>query len=188
MLSAAGLAGPGAGTLVGQRQPPASPERAGQIAQAGDLLRAPGEPARHVQVDEGRAGPFPAGTTTRRRLAEPSGQPDLAVGRVQGLVETELAQDAGHAQDEQGLGLVGTQAAQREAVAVHEPAPAAGTGLGQDGDPGRGQRLEVPVDRPDGDLELGRQGPGRRPAPRLQQQDQGQQPVGAHAIKTKPDR
>ena len=186
MLSATGLADAGARPLVAQRYPPAAPERAGQIAQAGDLLRAPGEPARHVQVHESRAVPFPAGTTSRR-LAEPSRQPDLAVGRAQGLVQTELAQDAGHAQDKQGLGLVGTQAAQREPVAVHA-GTATGTGLGQDGDPGRGQCLEVAVDRPDGDLELGRQGAGRRPAACLQQQDQGQQPVGAHATKTKPDR
>ncbi len=165
---------------VSQRQPPAEPQRAGQIAQAGDFVVA-GEPARHVQVHQGRAAP-PGGV---RPLAarHPGREPDLAVRLVQGPVEAQFAQHAGYPQDEQGLGFLGAQAPEREAVAVHEPASAPGPGLGYDGHPGRGQRLEVAVYGPDRHLELGRQGPGRRGAPRLQQQDQGQQPVGAHLIK-----
>jgi hypothetical protein len=99
-----------------------------------------------------------------------------AADRLPGL----LAQHARHAQDEQGLGLVGTKPAERQPVALHELAPAAGSGLGDDGHAGRGQRFEVAVDRPDGHPELGRKNQGRQSAARLQQQHQGQQPVGAH--------
>ncbi len=60
---------------------------------------------------------------------------------------------------------------------------AAGPGLGHDRHPGRAQRLQVAVDGPDADAQLGGQGTGRDPAPGLEQQDQGHQAVGAHPLR-----
>ena len=111
------------------------------------------------------------------------GDLDLAVGRGQGPVEPQVPQRRGHPQDEQCLGLVSPQPAQREPVAVHQPAPAAGPGFGDHRDACGPERLEVAVHGPDRHPEFGGQVPRGRPAARLQEQDQGHQPVGAHRIR-----
>ena len=119
----------------------------------------------------------------QRGRGEPGGDPDLPVRGGQRTLQAELAQDGRHAQDEQGLGLVRPQAAEREPVAVHQPAAAARSRLGDDGDARRAERLQVPVDRPDADPEFGGERPRGRPAPRLEQQGQREQPVGTHERK-----
>ena len=108
--------------------------------------------------------------------------------RVQGPVKTELAHRFRHAQDEQGLGLLGPQPAQREPVAVHQPASAAGPGFGDDRNARRAERAQVPVDRPDADPEFGGERPRGRPAPGLEEQDQRKQAIGTHERKTRPYR
>ena len=104
-----------------------------------------------------------------------------------GGVQAELAQRAGHAQDEQGLGFVRAQAAQREAVSLDQLAAAARARLGADRDAGAAEGLEVPVDGPHTDLEFRGERRGGHPAPGLEQQHQGHQPVGTHPQKTRPD-
>lgn len=113
-------------------------------------------------------------------VGQARGDPDLPVRRREEALQAELAQGAWHAQDEQGLGFRWPQAAKREAVARDELAAAAGSRFGEDRHPGDAERRQVPVDRPDRDLELLSQGLGGRPSPGLEQQDQGHQPVGAH--------
>jgi hypothetical protein len=55
---------------------------------------------------------------------------------------------------EERLGLLGGQAGEASPVPVHEADAARGTALGVDRDAGLGERLDVPVDRPDRDLQL----------------------------------
>ena len=98
--------------------PPA--ERLGQAAQVWHLLVAV-EPAGHVEVNQRRGRPGAAGVAL-----QPGGDPDLAVRRGEGTVQAEFPQRARYPQDEQGLGLVRAQGTEREAVAVHELAAAAG--------------------------------------------------------------
>ena len=116
---------------------------------------------------------------------EPGGDPDLPVRGGQGARQPQVAQDGRHAQDEQGLGLIRPQAAEREPVAVHQPAAAARSRLGDDRHSRRAERLQVPIDRPDADPELGGERPRGRRAPRLEQQGQREQAVGAHERKVR---
>ena len=116
----------------------------------------------------------------QRVRGEPGGDLDLPVRGGQGARQPQVAQDGGHAQDEQGLGLIRPQAAEREPVAVHQPAAAARSCFGHDRDARRAERLQVPVDRPDADPELGGERPRGRHAAGLEQQGQREQPVGAH--------
>ena len=91
----------------------------------------------------------------QRARGEPGGDPDLPVRGGQRARQPELAQHGRNAQDEQGLGLIRPQTAEREPVAVHQPAAAARSRLGDDRDTRRAERRQVPVDRPDADPELG---------------------------------
>ena len=119
----------------------------------------------------------------QRGRGEPGGDPDLPVRGGQGARQPQVAQHGRHAQDEQGLGFVRPQAAEREPVAVHQPAAAARSRLGDDRDARGAERLQVPVDRPDADAELGGERPRGRHAPCLEQQGQREQAVGAHKRK-----
>ena len=87
---------------------------------------------------------------------------------------------AWHAQDKQGLGLIWPQSAEREPVAVHQPAAAARSRLGDDRDTRGAERFQVPVDRPDANPQLGGERPRGRHAPCLEQQGQREQAIGAH--------
>jgi hypothetical protein len=80
-------------------QLPAQPQSLGQVTQAGHLFLA-AEPPWHVEMHQ-------------RARADPGGDPDLPVRGGQRARQPELVQDGGHAQDEQRLGLVRPQAAQR---------------------------------------------------------------------------
>ena len=122
----------------------------------------------------------------QRARADPGGDLDLPVRGGQRARQPELAQDSGHAQDEQRLGLVRPQAAQREPVAVHQPAAAARPRLGDDRDTRRAKRRQVPVDGPDADPEFTGERPRGRRTPRLEQQGQREQPVGTHERKVTP--
>ena len=123
-------------------------------------------------MNQGRTGS--AGT------GQACGDPDLPVRRGGGGVQPEIAQHAGHAQDEQGLSFVRAQAAEREAVSLDQLAATAGPGLRADRDAGAAEGLEVPVDGPHADLEFRGERDGGHPAPGLKQQHQGHQPVGPH--------
>jgi hypothetical protein len=131
----------------------AGPEGPSQIPQARNLLLPP-EPPWHIEVDKPFSG-------------YPSGDPDLAVRRVQGPVQAELAERLGHAQDEQRLGFVGTEPAQREPVALHQPAAAAWSGFGDDRHARGAEGLQVAVDRPDRHAKLGGERPSGRATPGL---------------------
>ncbi|HEY4463593.1 MAG TPA: hypothetical protein VGN41_13090 [Streptosporangiaceae bacterium] len=99
-------------------------QRLGQDLQVRDRFLAP-EPGRHVEVHQ------------RVTAVQPGGNPDLTLRRGQRPIQPQLAQDGGDTQDEQRFGLVRTKAAQREPVAVEEPAAAARSGVGDDRHAGR---------------------------------------------------
>jgi len=95
-----------------------------------------------------------------------------SAGRSKGSGSTRAADThGGHAQDEQSLGLIRPQAAQREPVAVHQPAAAARSRLGDDRDTRGAERLQVLVDRPDADPQFGGERSRGRRAPGLERQD-----------------
>ena len=112
--------------------------------------------------------------------------PDLAVRRGGSALQAELAEGAGHAEDEQGLGLFRAQPAERESVAVQELAAAARARIGADRNAGGAERVEVPVDRPDRHLELAGEVRGGRLSAGLKQQNQADQAVGAHRTQARP--
>ena len=89
-----------------------------------------------------------------------------------GTLQAELAQGAGHAEDEQGLGFFRAQPPERETVAVQELAAAARARFGAHRHPGGAERLEVPVDRPDRHLKLAGQVRGGRLSAGLEQEHQ----------------
>jgi len=102
--------------VVPDFQAPVLAERFGQAAQVRHLLTAV-EPARHVEMNERHGSSGVA--------VQSGGDPDLAVCRGDGAVQSELAQGARYSQDEQCLGFFRAQGAEREAVAVQELAAAA---------------------------------------------------------------
>lgn len=123
-------------------------------------------------MDQRRAG-------ARRRI-HARRDPDLTLRRRDRAVQAEFPERARHAQDEQRLGFLRAQRAEREAVAVEQPAAAAGPRLGAHRHAGRAERIEIAVDGPDGYLQLpGQAAGGHRPAG-LKQEDQADQAVGAH--------
>jgi hypothetical protein len=150
------------------------PERGGKVAQVRHPLMA-AEPAGHVQVNQRGASSGAAGGT-----AESGGDADLAVRRGDSAVQPEVAQGIRNAQDEQRLRLVGPQAAQRKPVVLQEPAPPTRPGFGNDRDARRAERLQIPVDSPDGHLQLAGQLTRGHPTAGLQQQDQGHQTICSH--------
>jgi hypothetical protein len=156
--------------LVAEPYPSAPAQRSGEVAQLGYPITA-AEPAGHIQMNQRGA---------RSRAAESGGGADLAVRRGDGAVKTEVAQHIRDAQDKERLCLVGVQGAQREPVVVHELAPAAWPGLGNDRDAHRAERLQIPVDGPDRHLKLTGQSPGGHPAAGLQDQDQRHQTICSH--------
>jgi hypothetical protein len=135
-------------------------------------LVAAAEPARQVEVDERR----PRAALVRQTRRDP----DLALRGREGGIQPELADGARHPEDEQGLGLLGAQAAKGKTVSVQQLAAPARTRFGADGHACGPECLEVAVDRPDGDLELLCECHGGRPSPGLEQEHQGHQAVGAH--------
>lgn len=112
--------------------------------------------------------------------------PDLAVRRGGRAVQAEVAQGARHAQDQQRLGLLRAQPAEREPVNVEELAAAAGPGFGADRHARGAQHLQVLVDRPDGYLQLPGEVAGGHPAPRLEREHQGNQAIGTHETRARP--
>ena len=105
---------------------------------------------------------------------------DLEPGGGDDRPEAELRGGARQARQEHRLGLVGGQARQARPVAVDEADAAVRAALGVDRDAGLGERLDVAVDRPDGDLELLGQLRRRHPAAGLEQEQDVDEPAGAH--------
>ncbi len=144
-----------------------------------------------VEVDgRGTAGAgavgwsHPAGSTTTARDAA------WAAGRkVSGSARTSLRSAAFTSgcrrrrrpgDEEQRPGLGGGEPAQVGAAAARQLPPAAAALAGVDRQAGHPERLEVAAGRPLRDLELGGH-LGRRDLPaRLEQQEDGHQPIGAH--------
>ena len=62
-----------------------------------------------------------------------------------------------------------------------DAASASRPAVGGHRDPRRGERFEIPVDGADGDLELLGQRRGRRPAARLEEQEERQEAGRSHA-------
>ena len=80
----------------------------------------------------------------------------------------------------QRLGLILGQPGQPRAIVEAQLDPALRPAMGQDRQPRLAQRIDVAQDRPRIDLQFARQRRGRQPPPVLQQQQDLQQPRGAH--------
>ena len=135
------------------------------------------EPGRRVEVeslDEARG----SGT----QLAGERGQ-DLEPRGGHDRSEPELRGRPGHAGEEERLGLVRGEPGQPRPVAVDQLDPAVRTALRVDRDARGAERVDVAVDRALADLELGRQHGGRRPAARLEEQEQLDEPRRAHGCR-----
>ena len=110
------------------------------------------------------------------------GRGELEPRRGDLCAEAQLLRGTGQAGEEQRVGLVLGQAGQPGAVALDEPVAAGVPGLAVERDAGREQRVDVAVDRADGNLQLGGQLCGREPAPGLEQEQQLDDPGGAHEL------
>jgi hypothetical protein len=158
---------------VADLQHPAVPDRAGHHGQQRYLL---GRlvPARRVQVEPGLHPPDLLAQAGRQ------GGQQLELRRGQHRAEPELGRGPGQPGQRQRLGLGGAQPGQPRTVAVDELVAAAVPGVAVQRDAGLVQGLHVPVDGTDRDLELPGQLRGRHPAPGLEQEQDRDQPAGAH--------
>ncbi len=105
---------------------------------------------------------------------------ELAPGGVARALLGGVGRGAGHASDEETADLGVGQAGEARAVALAQGAAAAGAAVGDDRHARRAQGVEVAVDGALGALEFGgERGGGHAPA-RLEQQQQGEQAIGAH--------
>jgi len=157
----------------------AVPDRAGHHGQQRHLVRLP-VPARGVQVEPGLYPPDLLAQAGRQ------GGQQLQLRRRQHGAEPELGGRAWQPGQRQRLGLVGAQPGQPRAVAVDELVAAAVPGVPVQRDAGLVQGLHVPVDGTDRDLKLAGQLSGRHPAPGLEQEQDRDQPAGAHDADSAP--
>lgn len=120
----------------------------------------------------------PAGGVEQEAFLDPSGVlaqlgrkggPQLELGGGERLAEAELGGGAGERGEERGLRLVRGQSGEPGPVAVDQPVAARVSGRAVQRDTGGAERLDVPVDRTDGDLQFLGQLLGRHPAPVLKQ-------------------
>lgn len=96
---------------------------------------------------------------------------DLELGGGEHRAQAQLGGGPGQAGQGQRLRLLRAEPGQPGLVAVKQLIAAAVTGVAVERDAGRVQRLHVPVDSPDRDLEFRGELRGRQPAPGLQEQD-----------------
>ena len=127
----------------------------------------------HVQVAAGGLGGSAA------RLGQAGQQLDQgAIGR---FTEPEVRQDTGRRRDHQAAQLGLGQAGQIGPVRIEQRPAAATARLGIDRDARHRERLHVAVDGPFRHLEPFRQHAGRQAAVPLEQEEDGEQAIGAHA-------
>lgn len=141
-----------------------------EVVRPFDVLEPPGD----VQVE---ALPDPAGPVPELRRER---RHQLQLRRREDTAEPELGGGVRRSREEQRLGLVGGEAGEPGAVPAEQAVSAGRATISVDRDARRGQRLDVAVDRPDRDLELGGQLLRRELAPCLEQHQQGEQPTRAH--------
>ena len=82
------------------------------------------------------------------------GGPQLEPGGNERLAEAEFGGGAGECDEERGPRLVHGQSSEPGPVAVDQPVAASVAGSAIQRDTGGTERLDVPVDRPDGDLQF----------------------------------
>jgi hypothetical protein len=104
----------------------------------------------------------------------------LELGRGQHPPETELGGGLGHPRQREGVGLLGGHARQVGAVALQQRVAAVRAAVGVDRYPGRRERVHVPIDRADRDLELVGELTRGEASAALQQEQHGEQATGAH--------
>ena len=109
------------------------------------------------------------------------GGADLELSGGQQRAETEFGRGPGQAGQAERLGLVRAETGQPGPVATHQLVAAAVTGVAVQRNAGRVQRLDVPVDGADRHFELGGELGRGQAAPGLQEQEDRDQPAGAHA-------
>lgn len=149
--------------------------------QVGRLVRVP-VPARCVEVE-----PLLDAYRLLPQLAGEGG-PQLELGPGQHLAETEFGGGAGESGEEDGPGLVGGEPGQPGAVAVEEAVAATVPGVPVQRDVGRAEGFDIAVDGPDRHLQCGGQFVGRHAAPVLEEQEEGNEPSGAHGGDCAPPR
>lgn len=176
MQSAVHLAAPAA--VVGV-QDPLVPDGLGDPREVRDGVGVP-EPGGRVEVETVLDRSRPFGEWGGERGLE------LQLGGGQLGAETEFPRGAWGAGEEEGAGLDVGQAGETGAVAVRQPVPAGRAAVGEDGDSGGAEGFDVAVDGTDGHLELGGEFGRGHPAAVLQEQEQGEKPVGAHGTDCRP--
>jgi hypothetical protein len=141
--------------------------------QVGDLLGHV-EPRRNVHVEP------PAKVLAREPLQIREGGPELDETRAQRPSQADLREDPRDARGDEGRGFVAREARHLGAVASQQADPARGTSLRVDGNAGGRERLDVAMDGARRDFEPRGQLVGLDLAPILEEQEEAQQPVGAH--------
>ncbi len=132
------------------------------------------EPRRGVQVEALAHPPRLPGQSTRQ------GRLDLQLGTGQHRAEPQIPGRPRQPRQDQRTGLRVRQPGQPGPVALHQAVAALGPAVGPHRHPGGAERVDVPVDGADRHLQLRRQLGGGHPAAVLQQEEQGEKPVGAH--------
>jgi hypothetical protein len=105
---------------------------------------------------------------------------DLELGGGEHRTQAQLGGWPGQAGQGQRLRLLRAETGQPGLVAVQQLIAATVTGVAVERDAGHVQRLHVPVDGPDRDLEFPGELRGRQPAPGLQEQDDRDETARAH--------
>ena len=134
------------------------------------------EPAARVEVEEPRGARRPLLQLRRQRGEQ------LQPRRRELAAEPELRGRTGHARGEQRLRLVGRQRRQPGAVAAGEPVAARRAAHRLHGHARGGERLHVAVHRPHRDLQPLGEVRRRQLAPRLQEQQERDEPRRAHFL------
>jgi len=96
--------------------------------------------------------------------------------------QSELGGRPGYPGQEERLGFLSGHPGQARPIAVDEADPAVRPALGVDRDAGRAERLDIPMDRSLGDLELGGELAGGQLASRLEEEQHRDESGGAHAV------
>jgi hypothetical protein len=109
------------------------------------------------------AGALPHARRHRRQQFEPP--------RAQSRAQAEIGRGTRQAGEGQGFRLHRRQPGQLRPVAVEQAEAAAGAAIGIDRYAGGAEMIDIPLDRPQGDLELGGQDIGRQPPPELEQDE-----------------
>lgn len=158
---------------VAHPDPPLIPHRVGERYESGRGVLFP-VPAERVEVEPLTDPPGPVPQRWRQ------GRGQLQLRRRQDLPQAQVVGRARQSGQEQRLRLVDMQPGQPGPVAAEQLVSPAVPRVPVHRNARGAQRVDVPVDGPHRDVQLLRQLTGRQPPPVLQQEDEREEPGGAH--------